>query len=107
MMFYLVTPIGELLVNRNGALEPGAWQSSGGGTLSLATGLPRDEGMYGKYPKGHKEEINKKVWWGPLTEEPDTSLRLPKLDENKNYKPCIGCIVPPKPEFSDKSNHGK
>jgi RHS repeat-associated protein len=54
--FYLTTPIGTLRVSRS---------TNNLGSVVLATGFPRDEGKYGKYPNGHKVEVDWDEFEGP------------------------------------------
>jgi RHS repeat-associated protein len=57
--FYLATPIGDLKVNRNSDFL------NNQGSVILASGLPRDEGKYGAYPKGHKVKVEWDEFEGP------------------------------------------
>jgi hypothetical protein len=74
LVFYLATPDGNLLVDRNGQVEPGLGtygQPTQGGSRLLAKGIPRDERMYGSYPNGHKIEVTSSNWWGPRDTKPE------------------------------------
>ena len=81
--FYLTTPIGSLLVNRNSDYMDNR------GTVILGENFPRDEERYGPYPNNQKVNINWKEFIGPHSDLKD----LDPVKEDDSLKKISSSVI--------------